>query len=339
MRIFNQIFLIVLTVTGMSIPAAGQFPPQAGIAGSTAIPAADPRFVAWATGCTVSRGYLDIAQPSAGRALSGTDDLGTGSPDFQVVSLGDSGVAVLTFAAPIINGPGPDFAVFENGFTDPSDPEAAYLELAFVEVSSDGIHYTRFPAISHIQDTVQTSGAGEFLNARLIHNLAGKYRSGYGTPFDLEELADTPGLDVNHITHIRLVDVVGSIGEHGSKDHEGRVINDPYPTAYAIGTGGFDLDAVGVIHQQGTGVAIAGRQSSFHVYPNPAADYLYIGTTDGTRTAVSIRITDLAGKVLLAQRVEDGQTMIPMAHYIPGMYCLFITDSTGTTWVERISKH
>ena len=54
--------------------------------------------------------------------------------------LGDDGSLVLTFPAPIADGAGPDFAVFENAFS------TEFLELAFVEVSSDGTNFTRFPA-------------------------------------------------------------------------------------------------------------------------------------------------------------------------------------------------
>lgn len=57
-----------------------------------------------------------------------------------------------------------------------------------------------------------------------------------------------PGLNLNSVTHIRIVDVVGSIDPlYATRDSLNRVINDPWPTFFE--TGGFDLDAVGVIHQ------------------------------------------------------------------------------------------
>ena len=56
----------------------------------------------------------------------------------DVVSLGNGGSITLTFAEPIRNGAGFDFAVFENGHVD------TFLELAFVEVSSDGAVFVRF---------------------------------------------------------------------------------------------------------------------------------------------------------------------------------------------------
>jgi hypothetical protein len=77
--------------------------------------------------------------------------------------------------------------------------------------------------------------------------LAGKYRQGYGTPFDLEELAGTPGLNVNDVKYVRIIDVVGSIDDnYATYDSFGNKINDPWPTPFD--SSGFDLEAVGVIH-------------------------------------------------------------------------------------------
>ena len=83
---------------------------------------------------------------SAASALGPADayDFGTGLPSTSpttVVSLGDGGSITLTFAHPLSDGTGPDLAVFENAFND------TFLELAFVEVSSDGANFVRFPAI------------------------------------------------------------------------------------------------------------------------------------------------------------------------------------------------
>jgi hypothetical protein len=98
------------------------------------------------------------------------------------------------------------------------------------------------------------------LNPTYLHNLAGKYRGEQGTPFDLGELPRDPKLDLGRITHVRIVDVVGSINPAwGSYDSEGRIIKDPFPTRFE--SGGFDLDAVGVMNQvpePASGLALAG---------------------------------------------------------------------------------
>jgi hypothetical protein len=224
---------------------AGPFAPAAGQSGSTAIACSDPQFVEWASGISLQRGPMDISNPGAGLASYGQpqDALGpaTTSATSHVVSFGDGGSATLSFDRPITNGPGSDFAVFENGVTD------TYLELAFVEVSSDGKNFFPFPSVSLTQTTTQVGAFGT-LDPTNLYDLAGKYRVGYGTPFDLSELDGvSPLLDINAVTEVKLVDVVGSIQDaYASYDSQGHKINDPWTTPFA--SSGFDLTGVGVIN-------------------------------------------------------------------------------------------
>ncbi len=234
------------------LASAGPYAPAADQPGSTAIAFDSTAIIGWASGTQdLVRGPVDISNPSAGNANFGTAANASGPADAQddslpVVSLGDGGRITLTFPRPIANGPGADFAVFENGVAD-------FLELAFVEVSSDGTTFFRFPSVSLTQTATQIDGFG-LVDPTDINNLAGKYLRGFGTPFDLAELAGTPGLDLGNITHIRIQDVVGSIDPmYGSRDSVrdalntlGHLINDPWPTKFP--TGGFDLDAVGVLN-------------------------------------------------------------------------------------------
>jgi hypothetical protein len=247
----------ILATSSMGL--AGPYPPAAGQVGSDAIHKDDPRFVAWATGYTdLVRGPMDIANPSAGLASfgAGTSALGKAEgTSFDVVSLGDGGRITLTFDTPIGNGPGPDFAVFENGFHQSGSQTTAFLELAFVEVSSNGVDFIRFPSVSLTPSQTQVASFGE-LDASNLHNLAGKHVREYGTPFDLADVASSPLLDLSAgITHVRIIDVVGRIAPvldgsvevwSPSRDSLGNIINDPYPTPFS--TGGFDLDAIGVIN-------------------------------------------------------------------------------------------
>jgi hypothetical protein len=174
---------------------------------------------------------------------SGGDAIG--KADGRVVSLGDGGHITVGFRQSIFDGAGADFAVFENGFG--LGGGLAYLELAFVEVSSDGVNFFRFDAVSLTQTSSQVGGFGG-LDARELNNLAGKHLGGYGTPFDLAELSGvSPLLDVNAVQFIRVVDVIGSIDPSlGRRDSRGNLINDPYATPFS--SGGFDLDAIGAIH-------------------------------------------------------------------------------------------
>lgn len=237
---------------------AGPYAPINGQPGSTAIGANSPSIVNWASGvASLTRGPEEIEDPFSLLASHGTAASALGPAEgnhFNVISLGDGGRITLTFPKPITDGPGFDLAVFENGFEDltnpaPDDPAAVhFLELAFVEVSSNGVNFFRFPAVSLTQTDYQL-GPFDTLNPTNLHNLAGKYHVGFGTPFDLADLAGvSPLLNISQVTHVRIIDVVGSIDPpYATYDSLGNPINDPFGTFGA--TSGFDLDGVAVLHE------------------------------------------------------------------------------------------
>ncbi|MDY0101840.1 MAG: DUF4465 domain-containing protein [Lentimicrobium sp.] len=242
-------FLTLLSFTAITtLFAQGTFPPAAGQAGTTAISKDSTIVQSWATGIDLVRGYVQISDTSV--YYAGTNLASYGQPSAAlhmaenaptgVVSLGDGGMATLTFDRLIVNGPGPDFAVFGNSTND------NFLELAFVEVSSDGINFSRFPSVSLTQTTTQT-GTSDELDPQNLHNLAGKYRKGFGVPFDLSELPNSSLVNKNTIRFIRITDVKGSIDPlFASKDSQGNIINDPFPTP--VDSAGFDLDGIAVIN-------------------------------------------------------------------------------------------
>ncbi len=236
-----------------SAPAAGQ-------PGSTAIHRSSNAIVAWADGYTNMLYGAEVSEAwkTPEKALGPAE--GT---LYEIVSLGRGGQITLTFPHGIADEPGADFAVFENGFSDD------FLELAHVEVSSDGTNFVRFPNYSDMPGPIMGFGS---VYTEFIYGLAGKYKRGYGTLFDLNELriaynAQLAGntdfspsfataltnnfqlLDLDRITHVRLIDVVG---DGSALDARGSVIYDPYPT---IGSAGFDLDAVGVLNPVKTTLA------------------------------------------------------------------------------------
>ncbi|MEM9364816.1 MAG: DUF4465 domain-containing protein [Planctomycetota bacterium] len=210
--------------------AAGPFAPPAGQDGTTAISLDDPRLISWAAG---------VADYSPGSNVDPewtdtNEALGPAEGQFDsIVALGRGGSITLTFDDPIRDGLGDDFAVFENSFSD------NFLELGFVEVSSNGVDFVRFP-----NDSLTAEAVGAFgeLDATNVNGLAGKYRGGFGVPFDLEVLADESEIDVSRVTHVRLVDIVG---DGNTLDSSGDPIFDPYPTT---GSAGLDVDGVGVIN-------------------------------------------------------------------------------------------
>jgi hypothetical protein len=281
-----------------------QFPPPAGQPGSTAIYKDSSVFVNWASGATVVRGYEDISNQALGYTTAGDYTMALGKAgDNGVVSLGDGGYVVLTFEKPIKDEPGWDFAVFENAFND------EFLELAFVEVSSDGANFFRIPPTSLTQNSNQINGFGS-LDARKIDNLAGKYRVFYGTPFDLEELNFQTGLDINKITHIKVIDVVGCIQPvYARYDKNNNIINEPWNTPYP--SGGFDLDAVGVIHQDNSGGINDGsvKISNVEIFPNPIAENSTLKYVLYEAYKTKIVIFDVLGKqklMLLDKMQNDG---------------------------------
>ena len=315
-------YIYDMAISPVSVPAAehGPFCGIVGSEGCNAIAGNSSDIKAWATGCVVERGLQNIANPDGPRATFGDETMAIGPVDMgdnlSVVSLGDAGVATLTFDHPITNGEGPDFAVFENSFGD------YFLELAFVEVSSDGEHFFRFAATSLTQTETQVGGMGS-LDPTYINNLAGKFRFGYGTPFDLEELADVEGLDVNNVTHVRLVDVVGSIDpEYATYDAEGRIINDPWPTL-AAGSG-FDLDGVAVLHRANTEDIDVAEPTALSVYPNPAAERLYVVLP----VASEAQLFDMSGRQLMTISLNAGTNAIDLSGLPQGIYLLRAAGQT-----------
>ncbi len=294
-----------------------QFAPAAGKPGSTALKHDSTCFIAWAKSCEIVRGYRDISQPDSGFADAGTAQAATGQAlQNGIVSLGDGGTATLTFESPVTNGPGWDFAVFENSFLD------TFLELAFVEVSSDGNNFVRFPAISLTDTGIQT-GAFGYTFPEKIDNLAGKYRVGFGTPFDLEELKDSTGIDITSITHIRIKDVTGSLlPTFASLDSKGNKINDPWPTRFS--SGGFDLDAVGVIHAK---LSINSNTSniypSINIGPNPLyGNYLNV-YSKGQLTAI---LYDISGNKIVSWNIQNGENILNIDRHTGMYYLVFINE-------------
>lgn len=308
-----------------------QFEPQVSEMGSTALSKDSSIFINWANDGIAFPGYRNIANPGADRASVGTIESALGKAGTSgVLSLGDAGVAILTFERPITNGVGPDFAVFENGFRV-INTNKDYLEFAFVEVSSDGNNFYRFPA-EYVGDTVNQVTSFQTTDTKNYHNLAGKYWSGFGTPFDLEELNNLSGLDITHITHVKIIDVVGTINLlYASRDSKGKKINDPYPTDFA--SGGFDLDAVGVINQADPlGLNNQELISRLKFYPNPASDFISINEIDAAIT--NIQISNLSGNKLMEYR--SGFEKIDVSSLVSGIYMIAVYQGNSKN-IQRLT--
>jgi hypothetical protein len=241
----------------------------------------NPIFRAWAASVA---GYI----PAAGVDPLWSDPnkaLGrvTGN-NLDIVSLGDlkrsqidsnqpPGQITLAFGETVRNGNGYDFAIFENGLISQMNTSGGsvagqmFAELGCVEVSSNGQDFARFAAVSLTPGLVGPYGTIQISN---IYNLAGKHPNAgsicTGTPFDLEEIADdakviSGAVDINDIKYVRIVDIPGS-GDF--RDEAGRYIDPstlPFGAHYVsshpiydawvtFGSGGFDLEAIGVLNEQ-----------------------------------------------------------------------------------------
>lgn len=317
-------------IAPVELPAASTevFDGIVGSAGCQAIKYNDPAILGWATSCGLILGPQNIAIEGSPLVSYGTslDPIGPSSESTTdgVVSLGDGGMAVMTFDMPISNGPGYDFAVFENSLNH------TFLELAFVEVSSDGVHFYRFPSVSNTPTEQQISNSGG-TDATKLYNLAGKYIVGWGTPFDLEELAGYSNLDINNVTHVRIVDVVGSINPlYGTTDKNGHLVNDPYPTNF--NSGGFDLSGVAVMNGwTPTAVNNYQQEISFVAYPNPCQNVLNVNNVTVNEP---VSLFNAMGQQIWSGMTQDTYFQLDMQSYPAGVYMLQV----GTQMTKIVKR-
>jgi hypothetical protein len=194
-----------------------------------------------------------VFQPS--NALGAPDGAGGGGGAVTVHSLGVAGDLTLGFAVNLLDGPGADFLVAENPFA--TSVGQVYAELMFVEVSSNGTDYARFPSRFFGGDgssfAINTVGfvsglAGQtpvYTNPSAPHLDPLDLVEAGGDAFDLAALRTHPlvingRVDLGAIARIRLVDVVSG----QSVDSRGRTILDP-------SSGSADVDAVTLLHHSG----------------------------------------------------------------------------------------
>ncbi|MCB0698185.1 MAG: T9SS type A sorting domain-containing protein, partial [Chitinophagaceae bacterium] len=141
--------------------------------------------------------------------------------------------------------------------------------------------------------------------------------------------------DIDHITHVRIVDVIGDLGSHGTTDTAGNKINDPYPTE--IPSGGFDLDAVAALSIAGWWPAgIDDVATNYRIYPNPATYVLHI---DGKVQLKNIAVTTVTGVAVIQSDINSQHAKVDIGHLTPGIYYLILNDANGNQWVERFTKY
>ncbi len=162
----------------------------------------------------------------------GAGDL-QGSTD--VFSLGEGGSITLTLSGRrIVDGPGPDFVIFENPFNAGGDPENRFVEAGIVSVSADG--ETFFPFPYRIDGDLPLGDPDRYENVAGVEPVwPGSDPTAIGG--DLFDLAD---IGLPSIRFIRITDA-------------GATIDDPGNHLATAPTAGFDLDAVAALHLEPDG--------------------------------------------------------------------------------------
>jgi hypothetical protein len=248
LRTYVSALLLSLSATAAS---AGIYsgPAQTSHPIDPAIPSNSPLFTEWADAIDASRTYF---APRGSATVSQTGVNSLGDLDATQIAAGEQvGYLTVTFPTGVKNAAGPDFAIFENGFAFGS-PNGLFAELAYVEVSSNGVDFARFPSISTNAAPITGSGAFAGFDMSNVYNLAGKHAGGFGTPFNLDDLLANPlvvggSVNLTNIQYVKLVDIPGN----GSYlDSLGNPIRDNWLTT---GSGGFDFrlpagQGVGVIN-------------------------------------------------------------------------------------------
>ena len=170
----------------------------------------------------------------------------------DVLSLGIGGDVTLAFDVTLVDGPGADFTVYENPFVV-GGTSSIFAEYAFVEVSSNGTDFARFPAQILPGGATWGSAPGYVGGTPGIANAQTNsidpfdpVESG-GDSFDLAQLGGDPlvqgGLvDLSQIHFVRLVDA-------GSADIDAvAVIQHAGNQAAGVPTCDLSRDAQGFVH-------------------------------------------------------------------------------------------
>jgi hypothetical protein len=212
--------------------------------------------------------WIVLGPPVPGGLVQGSTD---------VVALGDGGSIEVSFRDNIVfDGPGDDLVIYENAFHIGSPTGELFTEYAYVEVSTDGLEWTRFPVDLLTGEGLAGRTAVLQEPADPLDPAAG------GDRFDIGEL----GLDF--VRHVRLIDAGAEIDDVGNY-------------APSANRAGFDLDAAAAIHStppaKVTGLVIAGSE--------PVARALVrLVPLDGGRR--KRRRTDAAGRFEFANVIPVG---------------------------------
>ncbi|MCX7626405.1 MAG: hypothetical protein N2Z21_09370 [Candidatus Sumerlaeaceae bacterium] len=170
----------------------------------------------------------------------------------ELLSLGVGGSIVLEFSSHVvIDGPGPDFTVFENPFQPIGYPDFVFCETATVSVSTDTISWYTFPF--EFDDPGTTAGLYQKWRYRGLAGVTPVFSSPDNgiSPYDPNvsggDSFDLHDLGLTYVKFVKVTDT-GTTEISPTVDRRGNIVNDPGNAMNAPPTAGFDLDAVAAIH-------------------------------------------------------------------------------------------
>ncbi len=193
--------------------------------------------VSFTPGACAGFGASSMPQIVEGPPVGGGSDRGS----TDAVSLGSGGAIVVSFAPnAIVDGPGPDFIVFENPFWVVGDSNDVFAEPGEVSVSDDGVTWQTFPCTPtpDPQSALGTGVSGPYGQCAGWHVVWSTPMSGIspvdpsvagGDAFDLADLG------VTHARYVRIVDkTLEACADSGALPNNN----------------GFDLDAISIVHAE-----------------------------------------------------------------------------------------
>jgi len=156
----------------------------------------------------------------------------------------------------VVNGPGPDFVIFENVFYAGGDPQRRWMEPAIVAVSRDGSRYYTFPYdfVPHYTATGEINCYNPYCYSRGFAGVNPVFSNsgspdprvpsaGGGDAFDLSEITEAR---LDWIRYVRIT----ATGDNWLTDMNGDRVRHVRDIGACSGGGssGFDLDAVCAIN-------------------------------------------------------------------------------------------
>jgi hypothetical protein len=235
-----------------SLASLAAFPPASALASPAAVDCFADRVVELRSGFTDPAAAFGFANlPGIVLGPPGDSTPTTGS--VSVVSLGRGGSVILEFTDNVIvDGPGPDLIVFENGFfrgSVPTSPDQDYsvaADLARVQVSADGVNFLEFPfseeALARVQgDTISRALALDLVG---LSGITPTFSGNWTLPDDpfVWDSGGSGGIsgaggDAFDLARVGLAEA-----------RFVRIIDSGAPTGLAGPSEGFDLDSVVGLH-------------------------------------------------------------------------------------------